>query len=302
MASRVEDEVFVKVKEPYVVKRSDPYQKSVDETYEVTGVPYTNVDINRNVNENNVFHDILNNKKTEYILYRYLDYFKSLTFEDYDYDLDFEHVFFCFEMYPHIESILKHNVFVLGKDFAHTVVCCKSNESFVQKIVSGLNIKIVCLDYETVFVNDYNNECLSKDFYNNFSGKYLFFTNPGGLIKEKPDLHLVKQKDFCGNKLENNMFSENYSIRNKEACLKALDVVDSYKVENSTISLIKKELYLEKIPENIFFGNLLLHNSLDLANNLFLWKSYFSTIDSKQNNEKNNELYNYLEKMIGVYF
>ena len=164
------------------------------------------------------------------------------------------------------------------------------------------NCPVVSSVYLVFFVNDYNNECLSKDFYNNFSGKYLFFTNPGGLIKEKPDLHLVKQKDFCGNKLENNMFSENYSIRNKESCLKALDVVDNYKVDNSTISLIKKELYLEKIPENVFFGNLLLNNSLDIRNNFFLWKSHFSTLDSKQMNEEKTELYNYLEKLIGVYF
>lgn len=293
-----ESESYVKVKEPFIVKRSDPVQKEFTETYEVTGIPYINTNYDSSINENTIFTDILTNKKVEYLLFRYLDYFKSLKFGNLKHDLEYEHVFFCFEMFPHIESILKHNVFILGEDFSHTIVCCKYNENYIRTIVSGFNIKVVCLNYETMFMNDYNNECLSKDFYKNFSGNYLYFTNPGGLIKEKPDLNKLKQYDFCG-QTNNNIFSENYSFRNKNACINLLDMVDNYSIENTTIEKIKKEFHLEKIPENIFFGNLLLHNSLNLSDNVFVWKSFFKI----QVNDNNLDMVcSYLEKVLGIYF
>ena len=70
-----ESESYVKVKEPYIVKRSDPVQKEFTETYEVTGIPYINTNYDSSINENTIFSDILTNKKVEYLLFRYLDYF-----------------------------------------------------------------------------------------------------------------------------------------------------------------------------------------------------------------------------------
>jgi hypothetical protein len=293
-------DMLVEVKSKKSVKSNWYKKEKVMYEYEVDGVVYTNVEIDKNVEEKYVLKDILENKNVEYLLWRYSDYFLNLDIPPLEQGLKYEHVFFCFEEYEHIVSIFYNNLYKLGDEFSHTVVCCKKNADFIKKMIKGLSVKIVILDYEIVFLNDYNNECLSKSFYDNFQGEYLLFTNAGGIITEKLDIKNLEEYYFCGN-LKEETFSENYSLRCKERCLENLDLLPSYKHKNSDYNILMEKLYLEKIPENIFYGSVLRHNSKDLDNFSIIWNSFF-TFEDVGNNEAKKEVLLYLEKELGIYF
>ena len=257
---------YVEVKEPMYKEVKVPFVKKSVEDIAIEGLPYINTEtytLNKKDKESYVV-DVIENKNKEYLLYRYLHFFTNLNIPKLERNLDFEQVFICFESLPHIESIIRNNIFLLGEEFSHTIVCCKQNETRIKYMCRNLNVKFVVLPYETVFLEDYNNLMLDKEFYNNFTGKYLFFTNSGGILRKELDMDSIKEElltvPLIGVKNKENLLFENYSIRKKEFLIKNLDYLNKKRAFYQHIDDYDKACYyygefIKFYKENYYVGD-----------------------------------------------
>ena len=296
------------VKEAYMVNVDKVVDDIHDESVVQTGVPYVYTETYR-VDEEKLIDDVLENKHREYLLFRYLDFFRSLPIGDLKKDLENEHVFFCFEQFPHIESLLRNNIWKLGDSWSHTIVCCRGNNEFIQTLVYEIHpsIKVVVLDDPLVFVDDYNQYCLSPSFYDNFNGNYLFFTDVGGLICDNIDLSMFNDDNhFRGITLDGNTICSNFSLRNKRMLLEALENLGTLEKKPffKDAQNIKEKYNLQTLPENIFFNHLLgvQQGNKEISDRTIVWKSFLTNTDSWNSTDIVNAFDHYLEMNLKLYY
>ena len=296
------------VKESYMVNVDKVVYDMQDESVVETGVPYVYTGTYR-LDEEKVVDDVMENKHREYLLFRYLDFFRSLPIGDLKKDLENEHVFFCFEQFPHIESLLRNNIWKLGDSWSHTIVCCNGNKEFIRQLAYEIHpsVNIIVLDYPLVFVDDYNQHCLSPSFYDNFNGEYLFFTDVGGLICDNIEPSMFdKDTHFSGITLNGNTICSNFSFRNKTMLMEALENLDTLKNKPffKDIQNIKETYKLQTLPENIFFNHLLgaQQDNKEINDGTIVWKSFLTITDSEHSKATEDAFNRYLENILKLYY
>jgi hypothetical protein len=249
-------------------------------------------------------NDLMQNKKVEYYLWRYYDFFETnLEIENLSKNLDYEHVCFCFEDLPHIESILINNIWRLGKEWSHTIICCEDNYSFISSFINktNANIRVIKLDSDIVCIHEINDYLLNKDFLNKFHGKYLFFSNVSSLITNN-----IKISDF------NNIHYANTGIHGFSFCNKDRLTEQIFKIgeknknyKNTPEYYENKKTYdLETIPANIFYTSVL---ESELINNEYLKNKMidiynFSHLSCLDKNETFTKIVKYLEELLSIYY
>lgn len=302
------------VKESFVVNVDNVVDELHKQVVVVRGLPYVCTSMSDgHVTDTNAIEDIMTNKHREYLLFRYIDFFRSLDVGDLQEGLNYEHVFFCFEEFPHIESLLRNNIVMLGESWSHTIVCYQGNQAFVHKMASSIHpsIRVIVLEDDHMFIDDYNNYCLDASFYRNFTGEYLFFSDAGGLLIDNvhPEMFAAKPQ-FDGVAMDGNIVCSNFSIRNRRMVIESLPSLVSFnrKPYGQNVAKIKESCMLQSVPENVFFEQLLgsrRKGSSGLENKVLIWKSFLTNdenIDITSKSLSEDKFVLYLESLLKLYF
>ena len=260
-------------------------------------------------------NDLMQNKKTEYYLWRYYDFFETiLKIDNLSNNLDYEHVCFCFEDLPHIESILINNIWRLGKEWSHTIICCQKNFHFISSFVAKTNadIRIIKLDSDVVYIHEVNDYLLNKEFLNKFNGKYLFFSNVSSLITSNIEpsdfdrIHYANANANAGTTHDTHL--QGFSFYNKDKLIEQLANVDDknqYYKNTSDYFENKKTYCLDKIPANTFFSSVL---EPQYINNKYILCKIIDMFDFSHSPDIRNKevtfakVLKYLEELLNIYY
>ena len=301
------------VKEEYLAGYEEIY-KDVKKTrqIEIKGVPYTYNKTYALPNDSVMkINDLMQNKKIEYYLWRYYDFFETiLKIDNLSKNLDYEHVCFCFEDLPHIESILINNIWRLGEEWSHTIICCETNYRFISSFLAKTNadIRIIKLDSDVVYIHEVNDYLLNKDFLNKFNGKYLFFSNVSSLITSNIEPSDFNTIHYANAEANNNKHLQNFYFYNKDRLLEQLVKVDDknqYYKNTSDYFENKKQYCLDKIPANTFFTSVL---ESQYINNEYILDKTIDMFDlSRSPDIRDKEMtfakvLNYLEELLNIYY
>jgi hypothetical protein len=301
------------VKEEYIAGYEEIY-KDVEKTrqIEVEGVPYSYNKTYALPNDSvTKINDLMQNKKIEYYLWRYYDFFETiLKIDNLSKKLDYEHVCFCFEDLPHIESILINNIWRLGEEWSHTIICCNRNYRFICSFVSktNANIRIIKLDSDVLYIHEVNNYLLNKEFLNKFHGKYLFFSNVSSLITSNIEPSDFDTIHYANIGINHDKYLQNFYFYNKDRLIEQLVNVDE-KNQNylNTADYLenKKTYYLDKIPANTFFTSVL---EPQYINNQYILNKTIDIFDFSHSPDTTNKeeifakVLKYLEELLNIYY
>ena len=304
------------VKEEYIAGYEEIYADvKKSKVMEVKGIPYMyQKTYHLQSDKDNItrLNDLMKNKKIEYYLWRYYDFFQTiLKLDNLTANLDYEHICFCFEKLPHFETILINNIWRLGKEWSHTIICCEENYSFIRSMIiktKANNIRVIKLETNVVFIHEINDYLLNKDFLNKFHGKYLFFSNVSSLITSN-----IQPSDFSNNDyyadIDNDKIQlQGFCFFNKDKIIEQLENIDTKNQEYLISSHYldnKKKYGLEKIPWYTFFHSIL---QSDQINNEYLIKKvitmndFFHLDDTFDKEEIDSKVLKYLEELLNIYY
>ena len=301
------------VKEEYLAGYEEIYKDiKKSRQIEVEGVPYTYNKTYALPNDSVIkINDLMQNKKIEYYLWRYYDFFETiLKIDNLSKNLDYEHVCFCFEDLPHIESILINNIWRLGKEWSHTIICCQENFHFISSFVAKTNadIRIIKLDSDVVYIHEVNDYLLNKEFLNKFNGKYLFFSNVSSLITSNIEPSDFDTIHYANTGTNNHKHLQNFYFYNKDRLVEQLVKVDDknqYYKNTSDYFENKKTYCLDKIPANTFFTSVL---ESQYINNEYILDKTIDMFDlSRSPDIRDKEMtfakvLKYLEELLNIYY
>ena len=295
------------VKEEYLAGHEDIY-KDVKKTRQIAieGKPYKYTKTYALPNDSATkVNDLMQNKKTEYYLWRYYEFFQTiLKIENLSKNLDYEHVCFCFEDLPHIESILINNIWRLGEEWSHTIICCETNYRFISSFVAktNANIRIIKLDTAIVYIHEINDYLLNKEFLNKFHGKYLFFSNVSSLITSN-----IEPSDFDTIHYANTG-TQGFSFYNKDRLMEQIVNIDEKNKDYTNTQDYyenKKNLYLEKIPANTFYSSVFDSRHINneyIANKTIDMFDFSHLPDNTNKEETFAKVLKYLEELLNIYY
>jgi len=299
------------VKEDYIVGYEDVY-KDVEKSKEICieGIPYNYSKTYELPNDIVIqINDLMQNKKIEYYLWRYCNFFQTiLKIDNLKKNLDYEHICFCFDDLPHNESILINNIWRLGKEWSHTIVCCKTNYPFIRSFVgqNNANIRIIKLDCDVVFIHEINDYLLNENFLNKFHGKYLFFSNNSSLITSNIEITDFDNIYYANANKGNIANLQDFYFYNKEKLTQQLKNID---IKNEEYSITpeylknKEDYCLEKIPANMFYNSVLESQYINIEYNKTIHMFNFSDSDDNVNKEEIfTKVLKYLEELLNIYY
>ena len=176
-----------------------------------------------------------------------------------------ETVLIEYRILPHIQTIIKNMIIKLGRGWSHTIVCGKSNESFIRNIVSTSNIKIIVTDNECTCVDEYSLLLGSEYFWNLLSGdKILIYQEDSWLFHySQATMERCLYYDYVGapfsevhNDTPNLVGNGGFSLRTRKIML---DVIKNYPIAqfNSLTNFTKDYMVANKLtipPEDIYFS------------------------------------------------
>ena len=211
--------------------------------------------------------DVLNNPKQEfrYFCYRHLDYVKMLNLPVINKNNFYEAVLIEFRCLPHLEFLIRNSIYKLGKNWSQTIVCGLHNYEFICNIVKNIdrNIKVTKLYYENVTQIEYNNLLFTTSFWELFDGeKLLIYQEDSCIFKNNIDDFL--SWDYIGapwpmefNISKSGVGNGGFSLRSKSVMLECLKYVNSKLIVSPTVSKYMSNNNLSKVPEDVFFTNIM---------------------------------------------
>ena len=176
-----------------------------------------------------------------------------------------ETVLIEYRILPHIQTIVKNMIIKLGRGWSHTIVCGKSNESFIRNIVSTSNIKIIVTENECTCIDEYSSLLGSEYFWNLLSGdKILIYQEDSWLFHySQATMERCLYYDYVGapfsevhNDTPNLVGNGGFSLRTRKIML---DVIKNYPIAqfNSLTSFTKDYMAKNNLtipPEDIYFS------------------------------------------------
>ena len=192
------------------------------------------IDLKNISNYTNEFKNIINNPNEEYryFCYRYIDNVKK-TYKNIEINEKYETVFIEFNLYPHIEFIIRNTINKL-QNWNHTIICGNKNYNFVKNLCERINynIKIIKMDVDILNKFEYNKMLSSLNFWNLLKGeKILFYDEQTCILKD--NINDFIDYDYIGapwkNK-ENNYYVGNgsFSLRTKQIMIDIINKIDIF--------------------------------------------------------------------------
>jgi hypothetical protein len=221
---------------------------------------------------NTTQNNVLSNPKQEfrYFCYRHLDYIRMIDLPIIPVNCVYEAVLIEFRCFPHLEFLIRNCINKLGVKWSQTIVCGQKNYNYILDIVKNINrnIKIIKLEYDNLTQNEYNNLLLTKEFWVLFVGeKLLIYQEDTCIFKSNIDDFL--KWDYIGapwpleyNISKSSVGNGGFSLRSKKVMLECLKYNDNSVDLSKRTSEYIKENGLNRIPEDVFFSNIIEMHSI----------------------------------------
>jgi hypothetical protein len=236
-----------------------------------------------NVNKNDIYND--GKIEFRYFCFKYLHLMKQKKLPEIQFDKINEAVLIEFRELPHLEFILRNNIYKLGPNWSYTIVCGNLNYQYMNDLVKNINsnIKIIKLNYDNLNQSSYSNLLSSLEFWNLFKGeKILIYQEDSCIFKSHIEDFI--NYDYIGapwpkNQNDNDLCVGNggFSLRTKK-CM--IDVIKKISIQNTTLNSHTLD-YMKNTkqtipPEDVYFTiNMIKYNIGYVAN--YETASLFST-------------------------
>jgi hypothetical protein len=240
--------------------------------------------IEKSLNKNNNFNkfhlsktsEINNKPKIEFrhFCFNYLEYIKSIKLPKIPKKSKYEAVLIEFRCFPHIEFIIRNNIFKLGSDWSYTIICGNLNYNFIVdmcKVISD-NINIVKLDYDNISPSTYSNILSTNDFWNLFNGEKILIHQEDSIIF-KNNINSFINWDYIGapwSKIENDNINQvgngGLSLRTKQCMIDVINKISitDTKYNESTLRYMKNTKSTTP-PEDVYFSKNMLDFNIGLV-------------------------------------
>lgn len=181
--------------------------------------------------------------------------------------LTMESVFVEFRQLPHVETVIRNLITMTGPEWSHSVVCGKSNETFMRKLCGDISegIKIHVLDIQECSINMYNKLLLNPYFWKLFSGdKILIYQEDTFVFKD--NINEFVEYDYIGSPWcrtdrvtgQPSQGNGGFSIRNRRLMIHILEHVDYTDVHiDACHKLHMGRTLLDNYAEDVFFSTVM---------------------------------------------
>jgi hypothetical protein len=177
------------------------------------------------INKNKILDNRINEYR--YFCYKYLDYIRNIKLPELELNLEKEAILIEFRPFVHLEFILRNAINKIGNDWSYTIVCGNINYDLIKNFCDNIskNIRIIKLNYNNIYRDDYNKLLYSYDFWNLFTGEKLLIYQDDSCIF-KNNINDFINYDYIGApwytkfNLNSNVGNGGLSIRTKKLCVK----------------------------------------------------------------------------------
>ena len=186
-------------------------------------------------------------------------------------------VFIDFRKGEHFEYIIKNSLIKLKGDCIITFVCGPNNYQFVKDLCNDIseNIYIIKRDKNIKNVQDYNRLCYDLNFWKKLKGDKILIHQFDAFILNS-NINDFINYDYIGGYWFNQRHNTHVgngglSLRTKNVIIKILKerklkkylMGDSFSLRSKEviINILENYKLINKIPEDIFFGNVLKNNT-----------------------------------------
>ena len=142
-----------------------------------------------------------------------------------------EAVLIEFNIFPHLEFLIRNTILKLGNNWSHTIICGNLNYEFMIQICESIspNINIIRVNIDSMSPSQYNKFLTSQSFWNMLYGeKILLYQEDSILFKN--NIEDFMKFDFIGsplsiyqNDIPNNVGKGGFSLRTKSIMMKILN-------------------------------------------------------------------------------
>lgn len=198
-----------------------------------------------------------------YICYNYLNLIRMVNLPNIPINSKYEAVFIECRCFPHIEFLIRNAIYKLGEEWSHTIVCGRTNYSYVLNIVNKIsfNIRVIRIDTNNLSVTEYNKLLTSLNFWETLKGEKILIHQEDSLIFKNNIMDFVKW-DYIGaplplgsNDTPNSVGNGGLSLRTRNIMIEVINKISPIKTKynSSTIEYMKVNK-LNYPPEDVYFS------------------------------------------------
>ena len=213
--------------------------------------------------ENLIENNCNNVNYFRYICFKYNDFIRNIEIPTIPKKSIFEAVLIEFNIFPHLEFLIRNSIIKLGDKWCHTVICGNNNYKFIQNMCENIssNITVIKLDIDTMNINDYNLFLTSLNFWDMIKGEKILIYQEDSIIFNK-NIEEFIHYDYVGspflktdNHTPNSVGSGKFSLRTKSIMVKILNNISPHSTpfNKSTLEYMKNN-NLTYPPEDIYYS------------------------------------------------
>ena len=217
-------------------------------------------------NEFNInYNELSDNDKNKfrYICFKYNQFMKHIPIPNIKLGSIYEAVFIDFRILPNIEFIIRNAILKLGISWSFTIVCGKTNHSFIKQIANTIskNINIIKLNYDNMTRNEYSNFLMTSHFWNLLKGDKILIYQEDSLVLKTNIMDFI-QYDYIGapfpkgkDDTPNGVGNGGLSLRTKSKMLEVIQKcpIKNFKIGNSTKNYMDM-VGMDTVPEDVYFS------------------------------------------------
>ena len=216
--------------------------------------------------------NILSNAKNEfrYFCYNYVEFIRNLNLPFIKQNNKLEAVLIEYRCFPHIEFILRNNIYKLGSDWSFSIICGNLNYEYLKKMIEMLrvDIKLIKTDYDNLNQSSYSKLLASKYFWNLLNGEKILIYQEDSIIFKNNIIDFLEY-DYIGapwpitqNDNEKGVGNGGFSLRTK-LCM--IDTINKISIKDTVFNSHTLD-YMKNTgqtigPEDVYFTlNMLKYN------------------------------------------
>lgn len=253
---------------------------------------------NNNINELNYLdefgkiyllkkEDILSNTKNEfrYLCYNYLEFIRNINLPFITQNQKLEAVLIEYRCFPHIEFILRNNIYKLGSNWSFTIICGNLNYEYLKKMIEimQIDIKLIKTDYDNLNQSSYSTLLASVYFWNLLKGEKILIYQEDSIIFKNNIIDFLEY-DYIGapwpitqNDNEKRVGNGGFSLRTKQ-CM--IDTINKISIKDTIFNSHTVD-YMKNTgqtvgPEDVYFTLNMIKYNIGLVSN-YEDASFFST-------------------------
>lgn len=231
--------------------------------------------------------DILNNAKNEfrYFCYNYLEFIRNINLPFIKQNNKLEAVLIEYRCFPHIEFILRNNIYKLGSDWSFTIVCGNLNYEYLKSMIKDmrLDIKLIRTYYNNLNQSSYSKLLTSTYFWNLLNGDKILIYQEDSLIFKNNIIDFLEY-DYIGapwpitqNDNEKCVGNGGLSLRTKKCMLDTINKISILDTVFNTHTLEYMKNSGQTIgPEDVYFTLNMIKYNIGVVSNYDV-ASFFSS-------------------------